>query len=77
MNLCKLHGTPEYIRVAVIKYCCGKELETLYRIHQIIRGGNFCNFHGFLLTMNVLPLKIFLEYRCPSTNYTKHGTTWS
>jgi len=27
-------------------------------------GENFHGFHGFLLPMNVLPLKIFLEYRC-------------
>jgi len=40
-------------------------------------GENFHVFHGFLLTMNVLPLKIFLEYRhCPLT-IQRHGTTWS
>jgi len=27
-------------------------------------GENFCGFHGFLLTTNILPLKIFLEYQC-------------
>jgi len=25
-------------------------------------GENYRGFHGFLLTVNVLPLKIFLEY---------------
>jgi len=31
-------------------------------------GENFCGFHKFLLTANVLPLKIFLEYwHCPLT----------
>jgi len=29
---------------------------------------NFHGFHGFLLTVNVLPLKIFIEYQhCPIT----------
>jgi len=28
------------------------------------KGENFCGFCGFLLTTNVLPLKIFLEYQC-------------
>jgi len=27
-------------------------------------GENFRGFHEFLLTANVLPLKIFLEYQC-------------
>jgi len=36
---------------------------TTYHICQIIQGENFHGFRGFLLTANVLPLKIFLEYR--------------
>jgi len=38
-------------------------LYVIYHIRQIIQGGNFRDFCGFLLTTNVLPLKIFLEYR--------------
>jgi len=33
-----------------------------YSYIKSFKGKNFCGFHGFLLTTNVLPLKIFLEY---------------
>jgi len=42
-------------------------------MHHIVyvksfEGENFCSFRGFLLTANVLPLKIFLAYQhCPLT----------
>jgi len=42
----------------------GSRTSAQYRIRQIIWGGKLSWFLWILLTTNVLPLKIFLEYQC-------------
>jgi len=40
------------------------KLEIAYTVYvKSFEGENFHGFHRFLLTTNVLPLKIFLEYQ--------------
>jgi len=45
--------------LAAIKFCL---LDNTIYVNSF-EGENFCGSHGFLLTMNIIPLKVFLEYR--------------
>jgi len=52
--------------ISIINLACITQCYTVYL--KSFEGENFHGFHGFLLTVNVLPLKFFLEcWRHPLT----------
>jgi len=52
-------------------------LDFLYRICQIIQGGKLSQFLQIFANHECFTIEIFHWMLAPSTNYTKHGTTWS
>jgi len=53
---------PDEDNINLLTHTTGNILNTV--CVKSFEGENFCGFSGFLLTANILPLKIFLEYRC-------------
>jgi len=60
-----------YVCMYVYMYVC------MYRIHQIIRGETFSQYLWIFAYLECFTIENFPWISALSTNYIKHGTTWS